>query len=109
MKVLIINTTIKENIKMNKLHFIATGDKYNSYRAILNGIDVDSCDINSKDCVTQAHIVIRSTQDTLNTKDIEITFDDSKAIHPRAKYPLDKLLAMAEYAHMTGMCRIYSE
>lgn len=37
---------------MNKLHFIATGDKYNSYRAILNGKDVDSCDINSKDCVT---------------------------------------------------------
>ena len=94
---------------MNKLHFVATGDKYNSYRAILNGTDVDSCDINSKDCVTQAHIVIRSAQDTLKTKDIEITFDDTLAIHPRTKYPLDKLLGMAEFADMTGMCRIYSE
>ena len=94
---------------MNKLHFVATGDKYNSYRAILNGTDVDSCDINSKDCVTQAHIVIRSAQDTLKTKDIEITFDDTLAIHPRTKYPLDKLLGMAEHAHITGMCRIYSE
>ena len=92
---------------MNTLHFVATGDKYNSYRAILNGIDVDSCDINSKECVTQAHIVIRGCQDTLDTKDIEITFDDSKAIHERTAYPLDKLLGMAEYAHVTGMCRIY--
>jgi hypothetical protein len=92
---------------MNTLHFIATGDKYNSYRAILNGKDIDSCDINSKDCVTQAHIVIRSAQDTLNTKDIEISFDDTKAIHPNTKYPLDKLLEMAEYAHYTGMTRIY--
>ena len=94
---------------MNKLHFIATGDKYNSYRVIVNGIDVDGCDINSKDCVTQAHIVIRSAQDSFNTKDIEITFDDSKAIHPRTEYPLDRLLSMAEYAHITGMCRNYKE
>jgi len=93
---------------MNTLHFVATGDKFNSYRAILNGNDVDSCDINSKDCVTQAHIVIRSAQDTLNTKDIKITFDDSKAIHPNTKYPLDKLLGMADFAHYTGMTRIYS-
>ena len=92
---------------MNTLHFVATGDKYNSYRAILNGIDVDSCDINSKDCVTQAHIVIRNCQDTLNNLDIEITFDDSLAIHARTKYPLDKLLGMAEHAPLTGMCRIY--
>jgi hypothetical protein len=94
---------------MNTLQFIATGDKYNSYRAILNNKDVDSCDINSERCVTQAHVVIRSSQDTLETKDIEITFDDSKAIHPRTKYPLDKLLAMAEHAHITGMTRIYPE
>ena len=93
---------------MNTLHFVATGDKYNSYRAVLNGVDIDSCDINSKDCITQAHIIIRSVQDTLKTKDIEITFDDSKAIHPRTKYSLDKLLGMAEYANYTNMTRIYS-
>jgi len=96
-------------LAMNTLHFIASGDKYNSYRAILNGIDVDSCDINSRHCVTQAHIVIRSAQDTLGTKDINITFDDTLAIHSNTKYPLDKLLKMAEYAHITGMCRNYKD
>ena len=91
----------------NILKFVATGDKYNSYRVFLNSKEVDGCDINSEQCVTQAHIVIRSAQDTVG-KDLEITFDDSKAIHSRTKYPLDKLLGMAEHAHVTGMTRIYS-
>jgi hypothetical protein len=91
---------------MHHLHFVATGDKYNSYKAILNGIEVDSCDINSEQRVTQAHIVIRSCQDTIKRKGIKITFDDSKATHKRT-YSKSNLLGMARYAHYTGMTRLY--
>lgn len=92
---------------MNTLKFIATGDKYNSYDAYYNNVKFDSCDINSEQCVTQAHVVIASLKNTLRHSNFVIVFDDTKAIHKRTRYSADKLISMSEFAHLTGMCRIY--
>ena len=92
---------------MNTLHFVATGDKDNSYTCILNGDIVDECDINSITRVTQAHFVIANAAKTLGDQYIEITFDDTKAIHPRDYYTNTLLIDMAMFFIHKGLGSYY--
>ena len=89
---------------MKILQFVATGDKHNSYRALFNGKDIDGCDINSKDMVTQAHVIVANLMNTLQKRFkaeenhlFDITFDDTKAIHQRTKYAASNIFEMAAY------------
>lgn len=79
------------NILLFKQHDTDPNGKCDAY---LNGVHIDSCDMNHVQKYTQAHVVLASAQRTLQTRDIEVQIIGT---NPVGRYDVEKLKAMAWY------------
>lgn len=95
----------------NTLIFDQEDNKHGSCRCLLNGVDIDGCDMNYTQRYTQAHIVLASVWRTLKTKDVRVIIDGNAAV---GQYPIESIVGMANvqvndnFEDNYGMTRVYS-